>query len=105
MVMLRRIKTDDKKPKKVENGEVKEFYQTDANSAIRNGRWEYASKPVPVENKTEEQSNDGEPFTLTELENSDKDVLKKICKDNKLNVSGTVKELAARIVEAKINKG
>ena len=107
MVLLRRIKTDDdKKPKKVKNGEVKPFYKTDARSAVRNGRWEYANKPgKPVVEEKPFDGNKGDLFELTELKNSDKDVLKKICKDNKLAVSGNIEELAARIVEAGITKG
>lgn len=106
MILLRRIKTDDKKPKEVKDGEVKSFYKIDANSAIRNGRWELANKPgKPVVEAKDYAGEKGDPFELTELKNSDKDVLKKICKDHKLAVSGTVEELAARIVEAGITKG
>lgn len=101
-VLLRRIKTDDKKPKEVKDGEVKSFYKIDASSAIRNGRWELANKPAPVE---KEEKSEGEPFTITELKNSDKDLLIKICKDNDLAVDGIKEELAARIVEAGIKKG
>jgi len=99
-ILLRRIKTDKNEDIEKGKGEVKSFYQIDSRAAIRNGRWELAYPVV-----AEEQSGTGEPFELTELMNSDKDVLKKICKDNDLTVSGKKDELAARIVEAGIKKG
>lgn len=104
VILLRRIKTDDDKPVEKGKGEIKQFYQVDHRSAIRNGRWEIAYPVVPAKVE-EEQSDGGEPFELTELLNSDKDVLKKICKYNKIKVSGNIKELAERIISANIKKG